>query len=75
MTDPPAVEVPIGAPEADMLEQRVTIDWPERPADPVAASPGSVTDTDADEADLLEQTQVAGLDVDDDYPRPGRAFW
>ena len=35
MTDRPTTEPPIGVPEADLLEQRATIDWPELPVDQV----------------------------------------
>ena len=60
MADPPAAELPIGVPEADLLEQRATIDSPEPPEDEIATSPGRVTDTMADEGDLLEQAQTVG---------------
>jgi len=74
MTDPPTAELPIGAPEADVLEQLGTIDWPERPEDTGTAGLGRVTDTIADEGDLLEQTKIAGVGVDEDYPHPETTF-
>ena len=75
MTDPTTTaDLPIGASEADVLEQRATIDWPERPEDPGTAAHGRVTDTIADEGDLLEQTQIAGPGVDDEYPHPERTY-
>jgi hypothetical protein len=68
MADSPAAELPIGVPEADLLEQRATIDSPEPPEDEIATSPGRVTDTMADEGDLLEQAQAVGTTADDDRP-------
>ena len=68
MTDPPTAGLPIGVPEADLLEQRATIDWPELPEDEGTTFPGGVTDTMADEGDLLEQAQAAGTTTDDDRP-------
>jgi len=65
MTDRPTTEPPIGVPEADLLEQRATIDWPELPVDQVTV-PGLVTDRMAAEGDLLEQAQAAGAGADDD---------
>jgi hypothetical protein len=68
MTDRPTAELPIGVPEADLLEQWATIDWPELPEDEVTAVPGLVTDRMAAEGDLLEQAQAAGAGADDDRP-------
>ena len=69
MTDPTTTaDLPIGASEADVLEQRATIDGPERPEDAATAVAGRVTDTIADEGDLLEQAQSAGPATDDDHP-------
>lgn len=70
MTDPPTHGLPTAVPEADLLEQRATIDWPELLPDEVPAAPLRVTDRMADEGDLLEQAQAAGAFADDDdHPR------
>jgi len=74
MTDRPTAELPIGVPEADLLEQRATIDWPELPEDEVTAVPGLVTDRMADDGDLLEQAQAAGAGADDDRPHDSQAL-
>lgn len=66
MTDPPTAELPIGVPEADLLEQQTAIDRAEPPEDAVATVPGRVMDRIADEGDLLEQAQAAGAGADDD---------
>jgi hypothetical protein len=73
MTDRPTTEPPIGVPEADLLEQRATIDWPELPVDQVTV-PGLVTDRMAAEGDLLEQAQAAGAGADDDRPHDSPAL-
>ena len=73
MTDRPTTEPPIGVPEADLLEQRATIDWPELPVDQVTV-PGLVTDRMAAEGDLLEQAQAAGAGADDDRPHDSQAL-
>ena len=66
MTDPRTAELPTGVPEADLLEQRATIDWVELPPEEVTAVPGLVIDRNADEGDVLEQAQTAGTFADDD---------
>ena len=73
LTDRPTTEPPIGVPEADLLEQRATIDWPELPVDQVTV-PGLVTDRMAAEGDLLEQAQAAGAGADDDRPHDSPAL-
>jgi len=73
MTDRPTTEPPIGVLEADLLEQRATIDWPELPVDQVTV-PGLVTDRMAAEGDLLEQAQAAGAGADDDRPHDSPAL-
>ena len=73
LTDRPTTEPPIGVPEADLLEQRATIDWPELPVDQVTV-PGLVTDRMAAEGDLLEQAQAAGAGADDDRPHDSQAL-
>lgn len=72
MTDRPTTEPPIGVPEADLLEQRATIDWPELPVDQVTV-PGLVPDRMAAEGDLLEQAQAAGAGAEDDRPHDSPA--
>jgi hypothetical protein len=73
MTDRPTTELPIGVPEADLLEQLATIDWPELPEDQVTV-PGLVTDRMAAEGDLLEQAQAAGAGAEDDRPHDSPAL-
>jgi hypothetical protein len=66
MTNPLTAGLPMGVPEADLLEQRATIVWPEVPPDEVTGVPRRFTDSSADEGDLLEQAQAAGAFADDD---------
>ncbi len=66
MTDPSTADLPLGVPEADLLEQRAPIDWPELRPDEATAVPERVTDKIVDEGDLLEQARPAGACADDD---------
>jgi len=66
-------DAPVDVPEADLLEQHIP--WQNSTAEALIRSgPESVTDTTADEGDLLEQSQPTVLEPDDDehpYGPPG----
>ena len=66
-------DAPVGVPEADLREQHIP--WQNSPEVALISSgPESVTDTTADEGDLLEQSQPTVLEPDDDdhpYGPPG----
>jgi len=67
MTESPTADAPIDVPEADLLEQRTA--WQESPEDAVSDAAGpviAVSDSTADEGDLLEQAQAAVSGPDDD---------
>jgi len=67
MTESPTADAPIDVPEADLLEQRTA--WHESPEDAVSGTAGpviAVSDSTADEGDLLEQAQAAVSGPDDD---------
>ena len=70
MTEPPTADAPIDVPEADLLEQRTA--WQENPEDAVSGAAGpviAVSDSSADEGDLLEQAQaVVSAPDDDEHP-------
>jgi hypothetical protein len=56
-------------PEADLAEQRAAVGDEEQPEGDATTAPAesALTDSEVNEADLLEQAVVAFVDNDDDY--------
>jgi hypothetical protein len=69
MTNSDSVQVNNEVPEADLAEQRAVVGDEEPPGGDATTAPAgsALTDSEVNEADLLEQAVVAFVDNDDDY--------